>query len=115
MARTAKRPDLAPRYPERKWGPFHGGLGIAVWLNEVNTPEGKRFFRSGTIAPRRFRDKKTGQWKDAGSLRPADLQTLMLGLQAAHEYIHSTPLPGTPLEGDEPDEIITDEANGQMP
>ena len=44
--KTTKRAVTAPRYPERKWGPFHGGVGVAVWLNEVETAEGKRFFRS---------------------------------------------------------------------
>jgi hypothetical protein len=102
MATKSKRAVATPRYPERKWGPFHGGLGLAVWLNEVETPEGKRFFRSITIAPRRYRDRKTGQWKDAASLRPADLPSLMLALQAAHDFVRSTPLPG---EAAEPDEL----------
>jgi hypothetical protein len=101
MATKSKSKTAAPRYPERKWGPFHGGLGVAVWLNEVETPEGKRFFRSVTIAPRRFR--KDGRWQDAGSLRPVDLPSLLLALQAAHEFIHSTPLPGEAAELDEPD------------
>ncbi len=102
MAAKPKKPIAPPRHPERKWGPFHGGLGIAVWLNEVETPEGVRFFRSLTINPRRYRDKGTGEWKDASSLRPTDLPTLQLALQAAHDFIHSTPLPG---QGIEPDEV----------
>lgn len=83
MATRTKKATEQPRYPERKWGPFHGGLGVAVWLNEIETPEGTRFFRSITVAPRRYRDKKTGQWKDASSLRPIDLPTLMLALSKA--------------------------------
>jgi hypothetical protein len=102
MAAKTKKAAVPPRRPERKWGPFHGGLGIAVWLNEVETEEGQRFFRAITVAPRRYRDKVTGEWKDASSLRPTDLSTLQLALQAAHDFIHSTPLPG---EGIEPDEI----------
>lgn len=50
-----------PTYPERKWGPFHGGVGLAVWLNEVKTDDGPRYFRSITITPRRYRDPKTGE------------------------------------------------------
>ena len=45
-SKTTKRPSTAPRRPERKWGPFHGGVGVAVWLNEVEADEGKRYFRS---------------------------------------------------------------------
>lgn len=100
-SKTTKRP-LVPRRPERKWGPFHGGVGVAVWLNEVETEEGKRFFRSVTIAPRRYLDEKTGKWEDASSLRTTDLPSLILALQAAHDYVHSTPMPGLPAEGEEP-------------
>ena len=79
-----KRSVIAPpRYPEKKWGPFHGGVSVAVWLNEVETDEGLKYFRSVTVNGRRFRDKKTGNWKDAKSLRPTDLPALLLGLDVA--------------------------------
>lgn len=42
----SKRTATTPRHPERKYGPFHGGVGVAVWLNEVQTDHGPRFFRS---------------------------------------------------------------------
>lgn len=83
MAAKAKRPASRPRYPEKKWGPFHGGVGLAVWLNEVETDAGPRFFRSVSLQPRRYRDKKTGIWKDAASLRPTDLPALMLAMDVA--------------------------------
>ena len=35
-----------PRHPEKKYGPFHGGCGLAIWLNEVKTETGPRYFRS---------------------------------------------------------------------
>ena len=41
-----KRPAPAPRRPEKKIGPFHNGLGIAIWLNCVETEQGPRYFRS---------------------------------------------------------------------
>lgn len=44
MATKAKRSATAPRHPEKKWGPFHEGVGVAVWLNEVQTDAGPRFF-----------------------------------------------------------------------
>ena len=102
--KTTKRTAAPPRYPERKWGPFHGGVGVAIWLNEVETAEGKKFFRSITIAPRRYRDPKTGKWEDASSLRTTDLPSIILALEAAHAYVSSTPLPGLPAEGEEPAE-----------
>ena len=101
-AKNVKRTMNAPRYPERKWGPFHGGVGVAVWLNEVDTAEGKKFFRTVTIAPRRYLDSKTGKWLDAASLRSTDLPALILALEAAHQFVSVTPLPGLPADGEEP-------------
>lgn len=83
MAKKRVSAQAPPRYPERKWGPFHGGVSVAVWLNEVETEEGTRYFRSVGINSRRFRDKVTGNWKDAKSLRPTDLPALMLALDKA--------------------------------
>ena len=97
----SKRAAPAPRRPELKYGPFHGGVGAAIWLNEIPTDGGPRFFRSVTIAPRRYLDAKTGEWKDAGSFRATDLPALILALQAAHQFMSSTPLPGQPAEEDQ--------------
>jgi len=96
----SKRVATTPRYPEQKYGPFHGGVGVAIWLNEVQTEQGPRFFRSLTIAPRRYRDAKTGEWKDATSLRSTDLPALILALTAAHQFMMGVPLPGQPAEED---------------
>lgn len=101
MATKAKRSVSAPRHPEKKWGPFHGGVGVAVWLNEVQTDAGPRFFRSLTVQPRRYQDKKTGVWKDAKSLRPTDIPALLLALDAAMQFIAHTPLPGQPIDDEE--------------
>lgn len=104
MAAKSK-PTPPPRRPEKKIGPFHHGLGIAIWLNEVATEQGPRYFRSITLAQRRYLDAKTGQWKDAASYRPVDLATLELALAAARAFIASTPLPGQPVQGDEYEEL----------
>jgi hypothetical protein len=96
-----------------KVGPFHNGLGVAVWLNVVETEQGPRYFRSITIAPRRYRDPKTGEWKDASSYRPVDLSTLVLALEKAQAYIRQTPLPGQPVEGDELEELQHGLADGE--
>ena len=101
-AKNSKRSATVPRYPERKWGPFHGGVSVCVWLNEADTEEGKRFFRSVTISPRRFRDPKTGEWEDASSFRTTDLASLILALEAAARFVATTPLPGPSVDGEEP-------------
>src|SRR5439155_6604027 len=85
MATKEKRGKRTePRYPERKWGPFAGGAGIAVWLNEFETENGTRFARSVTFAPRRFRDRKTDEWRD-GAYRPVEFPPPPLATRAAHD------------------------------
>src|SRR5438270_397863 len=104
--------------PEKKWGPFPGGVGVALWLNEVQTEMGNRYIRSITIAPRRYRHPETGQWEEAGSFRLTDIPALILALQAAVDHAHSVPLPGQSAEGDEPTETAADAtppANGEPP
>ena len=111
MATKEKRgKKTLPRYPEKKWGPFAGGTGVAVWLNEFETENGTRFARSITFAPRRFRDRKSDEWRD-GAYRPVDLPALLLAIAAAHDFCLSTPLPGEPAEPEEID-ILT---NGEAP
>lgn len=105
MATTKTKRKNEARYPERKWGPFAGGSGVAVWMNEFQTDQGVRFARSITLAPRRFREAKTGEWKDAMSYRPVDIPAILLGLQAALDYCRSTPLPGEPAELEETDAL----------
>jgi hypothetical protein len=100
-----------PRHPEKKFGPFHGGCGLAIWLNEVKTDNGPRYFRSVTVQPRRYRDRKTGKWKDAVSLRPSDLPALILAMEAAQQFIAVTPLPGQAAEVDDAEAL----ADGEVP
>ena len=106
--KRGKKTEL--RYPEKKWGPFAGGTGVAVWLNEFETENGTRFARSITFATRRFRDRKTGEWRD-GAYRPVDLPSLLLAIEAAHQYCLKTPLPGEPAEQEEVDVL----GNGEAP
>ena len=79
--------------PEKKIGPFSGGIGVAIWLNTVETDDGARQYRSITIAPRRYQDKKTGEWKDSGGFAPSDLPALIFALQKAQEFVFTKPLP----------------------
>lgn len=89
---TKGRPQ---RQPEKKIGPFAGGVGVAIWLNDAELDSGEhRKFRSITINPRRYLDAKSGQWKDAGSFQPSDLPALVFCLQKAQEYCYETPIPG---------------------
>ena len=41
-----KRSTNTPRPPELKIGPFQGGIGVAVWLNEIQTERGPMMVRS---------------------------------------------------------------------
>ena len=88
---TSPRQQRSP--PEKKIGPFAGGIGVAIWLNTVDTDDGQKQFRSLTIAPRRYQDRESGEWKDAGSFNPSDLPALIFALTKAQEYVFTTPLP----------------------
>lgn len=93
MAKKSTTPRQS-RHPEKKIGPFAGGIGVAIWLNTADTDDGQKQFRSVTIAPRRYQDRETGEWKDAGSFNPSDLPALIFALQKAQEFVFTTPLPG---------------------
>ena len=81
--------------PEKKIGPFASGIGVAIWLNEVEAEDGSvRSFRSVTINPRRYFDQKSGQWKDSASFQQSDLPALIFAMQKALEYSYQTPVPG---------------------
>lgn len=91
----AKRssPQRTAHPPEKKIGPYPGGIGVAIWLNTIETDGGQRQIRSITISPRRYRDPKTGDWRDSPSFRPGDLPALIFALQKAQEYVYTSPLP----------------------
>jgi hypothetical protein len=81
------------RQPEKKIGPFAGGISVAIWLNTAETDDGPRTFRSITLSPCRYLDRETGEWKDAISYNPGDLPALIYSLTKAQEYVFETPLP----------------------
>lgn len=84
MSNSMKKKEKGPaKPPELKIGPFQGGIGVAVWLNQIQTETGQKTIRSISIAPRRYLDKQTGEWKDSGSFRPGDLTALILALDNA--------------------------------
>ena len=89
-----RKSGTTAQQPEKKIGPFAGGIGVAIWLNTIETVDGPRRVRSVTISPRRYRDPKTGEWRSAGSYRLTDLAALILGLEKAQDYMLSTRLPG---------------------
>lgn len=95
---SKRTPQHAPsprptRPPEKKIGPYPGGIGVAIWLNDIGTDGGQRQIRSITISPRRYRDPQTGEWRDSSSFRPGDLPALIFALQKAQEYVYTSPLP----------------------
>ncbi len=93
----AAKPNNPRQHPEVKFGPFAGGIGVAIWLNSVDTDGGAKQFRSITIAPRRYLDRETGEWKNSGNFNPSDLPALVFALQKAQEYVFTTPLPSQEL------------------
>lgn len=92
------------RGPEKKIGPFAGGVGVSIWINEVQTEGGPLTVRSITINPPRYRDRETGDWKDSKSYRPSDLPALIFALQKAQEHCYELPLPHGEEKGEENDE-----------
>ena len=100
MPHSTQQQQARPK-PELKIGPFAGGIGVAVWRNEVQTEQGPRAIRSVTIAPRRYRDRESGEWKDSFAYRLTDLTALILTLEKAREHCLTTPLPGQEFESDE--------------
>ena len=97
-----QRPHGSP--PEKKIGPFAAGIGVAIWLNTIETSGGPKQYRSITIAPRRYQDRETGDWKDSGSFNPSDLPALIFALQKAQEYVFTKPLPGQASDGEDTSE-----------
>ena len=96
------------RQPEKKIGPFAGGISVAIWVNTAETPDGPKPFRSVTIAPRRYLDRESGEWKDASSYNPGQLPALVFALQKALEFVLETPLPdqkAVDADAREPDEL----------
>jgi hypothetical protein len=93
------------RPPEKKIGPYPGGIGVAIWLNTVDTDNGQRKIRSITISPRRYRDPKTSEWRDSPSFRPGDLPALIFALQKAQEFVFISPLPDQNGDDEQPEEF----------
>ena len=92
MAQDTKRP---PKPPEKKIGPFANGIGVAIWLNEAEDDDGNiRKYRSVTVNPRRYFDKKSAQWKDSPSFQQSDLPALIFALEQALGFCFSEPIPG---------------------
>jgi hypothetical protein len=109
MAKQTARDKRPKNRPEKKIGPYAGGIGVAIWLNQVETDDGQREIRSITITPRRYKDRESGEWRDATSFRAGDLPALIFALQKAQEYVYTTPLPKN--GGDHAD----DEGDGRDP
>ena len=93
MAKQQAQPQSASR-PEASFGPYPGGISIAVWKNTIETAEGPRQMRSLTISPRRYLDAKTGEWRDASGYRATDVATLIFALNQAQHFLLTTPLRG---------------------
>ncbi len=96
-------PTTAQKLPEAKFGPFAGGLSVAIWRNAVETDDGPREIRSITINPRRYKNTDSGEWRN-GSYRTSDIATLVLALQAAQQFMVAHPL-SSPVEEEPPESL----------
>lgn len=85
--------DNSTKGPEKKIGPYPGGIGVAIWINTIQTDQGPRKVRSITVSPRRYRDPKSDEWRDATSYQTGDLPALIFALQKALEFVYTNPLP----------------------
>ena len=102
--------DAKAHQPEKKIGPFHAGIGVAVWLNVSETEDGPRPYRTVTISPRRYLDRQTGEWRDSGSFYVGDLPAIIFALQKAQEFAFETPIPGqAPAAESGPGRVSSDE------
>ncbi len=81
--------------PEKKFGPYAGGVGVAIWANRIETDDGPRIVRSVTINPRRYRDRESGEWKNSSSYGLNDVHLLLFALEQAREFMLMQPLPET--------------------
>jgi hypothetical protein len=99
---SSKSDSTIPKGPEKKIGPYPGGMGVAIWINEIPTDDGgARKVRSITISPRRYFDRQSEEWRDSSSFWPGDLPALIYALQRAPDYVSITPIPGQPKESDD--------------
>jgi hypothetical protein len=98
----AKSGSTIPKGPETKFGPYPGGIGVAIWINEIPTDAGgSRKVRSVTISPRRYFDRQHEEWRDSSSFWPGDLPALIYALQRALDFVSITPIPGQAKEPEE--------------
>lgn len=104
MPTKSNASDSKKKSPEKKIGPYPGGIGVAIWLNTIDTDQGPREVRSITIAPRRYVDRQSGEWRDASSFRPVDLPALIYCLQRALEFCSTETLPNA-APGDSNEEL----------
>lgn len=109
QAAPAKPDTPTPKGPEKKIGPFPAGIGVAIWINTIQTDDGSRKIRSITLNPRRYFDRESGEWRDSGSYHPGDIPALIFALQKAQEYVFTTPIPGEPTDEER------NPGNGQSP
>jgi hypothetical protein len=92
--RSGKSEPRRGKRPEKKIAPYGNGLGVAIWINEIESEGGARLVRSITINPKRYFNRDTGEWQDSGSLNIADIPAVIAVLQKAFDFCVSTPITG---------------------
>lgn len=65
-----------------------GAVSGSVFVNEVDTENGKRQIRNVNLQ-RRYRDEGSGEWKSATSFGLADLPATIMVLKLAMDHVAS--------------------------
>jgi hypothetical protein len=63
-----------------------GGISSSVWCNETEQ-DGRIMRRHSVRLKKRYRDRRTGEWKDSDYLFADDLPRARLVLDKAYEYV----------------------------
>ena len=74
-----------------------GCVELAVWKKTMEH-DGRSVVRYDAKFNRRYKDRESGEWKDAKSFRIGDLPALIFGLQKALEHAYTVPLVGQQQE-----------------
>lgn len=81
-----------PTRLERLFGPYPGGVRIALWSCVVPAAPGSKAVRSVTLLTRRFRNPETGEWQESSVYSLEHLPVVIFALQEVLAYTYQNPL-----------------------
>lgn len=66
-----------------------GGISASVWRNDV-VQNGQTVVNHSVTLQKRYRDRRTGEWRDSGTFFMSDLPRVQLVMRKAYEYLALT-------------------------